>query len=200
MTPEDRTRLGLPHSTFSHSFAPINPGRRVCPVCKASTSVASLVPIYVRSNDSEEEVITTSNNDNSNTEPSPAKRARQTEETTTSAIDGIDDVGDLPDSGTQAETTGRTTTDQPIETDAVGTEMDARSESTNGLRQRYDFVAEIAKYQSKKLDSHFRSSNNKIRLSLTALLPIRLNVIGHLPHHQQQLPQHHLEIIGARTI
>lgn len=46
MQPEERASLGLLLRP-----SPIDSGRRVCPVCKASSSVLELVPIYVRSHE-----------------------------------------------------------------------------------------------------------------------------------------------------
>ena len=44
MYPDERAALGL----SSHLNVPVDSSRRVCPVCKAPSSVPALVPIYVR--------------------------------------------------------------------------------------------------------------------------------------------------------
>lgn len=122
--PEERASLGI----MQHSLTS-DTNRRVCPVCKASCSVPTLVPIYVRGSNDTESV--TSTNHESTLFLQQQSVTPDDILAGTSVTDQSDPLHNGPDrGGTHNMDMAHPTTEQPISADSV---------PITGLRQRIRF-------------------------------------------------------------
>lgn len=133
MYPNERASLGLMAATTVNStFAPmVNTSRRVCPVCKSACSLASLVPIYVRStNDASPARESPQHEGTGNSSNSDPAREPQDAEVTAESRHDNDEQGNS-DSQSSSHHDG--------DVDGGGVEESTGIASTTGLRQRLRF-------------------------------------------------------------
>ena len=199
LTVVERQALQLP--TPSLALPPVDPSHRVCPVCKSSCSVTSIIPLYVR-NTNEQPQQSSSSSSPSTTRTPETTTTATTSTTTTNAVQHENDSSQPQPID---ESTMNAVLDSPVAPLPEDDYSPSSPEMANlGLRQRLRFRGAGSGSQS---NNPPRSSSNTT--TSTASTPVHQNqglevparpvpqrrrslsenAVGHLQQQQQQQQQ-----------